>query len=559
MKNTLTLLIALLISLSSFAQIVNGFNYKAVIKDGSGNLVTGQTIDIRFTIYYTDPAQNDVYQEKHSPTTDDNGIIIVNMGEGNQLSGSFSGIDWNLGNYHLKTEIDLEQDNSYIDLGDTDFKAVPFARLAYKALGVEGLERVTDLATGWRLIGQIPSNYGPIGSNAIDMSLSFTPSNEYGATGLNSFAVGFRAKASGENAVAIGINTKAEALGSYAIGSNNIGGGTNDSWNLDETLFEIGNSINSSIPSNALTVLKNGTITAPSFDISEITDDKALVTKEFADANYNDIPFSGDYNDLNNQPIIILPTGLERITDVNPGWRLVDESDFFHGDLGFNAVDLSIVDGSIEEIGASGFKSFAAGSNTKAIGEYATAMGNSSIATGAESFAIGANTNAVGQNSAAMGKNSIATAEASTAIGKYNKTDNTGLFMVGNGTSTAAADRNNALIIYENGNSQFDGEIQHTSTGSANMIPIAYGTVESNGTIFSGTGNFTASESSGVFTIEVNGESLSASNSSCSIVPYSSTFRSSSVLHSAGKLNVYIYDISGNKAATTFQFIIYKL
>jgi hypothetical protein len=37
--------------------------------------------------------------------------------------------------------------------------------------------------------------------------------------------------------------------------------------------------------SNALTVLKNGTITAPSFDISEIIDDKALITKEYFEAN----------------------------------------------------------------------------------------------------------------------------------------------------------------------------------------------------------------------------------------------------------------------------------
>ena len=50
--------------------------------------------------------------------------------------------------------------------------------------------------------------------------------------------------------------------------------------------FVIGNGSNSSARSDALVVLKNGTITAPSFDIAEITDDKALITKEFADATY---------------------------------------------------------------------------------------------------------------------------------------------------------------------------------------------------------------------------------------------------------------------------------
>ena len=47
-------------------------------------------------------------------------------------------------------------------------------------------------------------------------------------------------------------------------------------------LSERGNGTLSST-SDALLILKNGTITAPSLDISEITNDKALITKEYLD------------------------------------------------------------------------------------------------------------------------------------------------------------------------------------------------------------------------------------------------------------------------------------
>ena len=542
MKKSITLVIALLISMAGFAQ-PESISYKAVIKDGSGNLVVSQTFDVSFTMLKNSD-NSIVYEETHTnETTDANGLMILNLGEGTS-SGSMINVDWGSDIHLLKTEIDLEQDGSFVNLGTTSFKAVPYALYAPDLSS--GLERITENGnTGWRLIGSDADNFGSIGLFALDLSIAGTDANDYGATNFYSVAMGNKTRASGEQAISIGSGTTAESLIATAMGSHNIGGGFNDTWEPTDPLFEIGNGIDSNNKSNALTVLKNGTITAPSFDLAEITADKALITKEFADANYNAIPFSGDYNDLTNQPTIILPTGLEKVTDVNSGWRLkgTSSTDFFHANIGINAVDLAITNGTITGIGAGGPESFATGLNTKAIASYATAMGN--------------NTAAIGQNSTAMGQHTITTANSSTAIGKFNVSETDGLFMIGNGTSTG--NRNNALIVRNNGDTQFDGEIQHTSTGAANMIPIAYGTVESNGNVLSGTGNFTASEDAGIITIDVTNETLSASNSSCSITPYSSTFRSSSVLHSAGNLDVYIYDITGNKNATTFQFVIYKL
>lgn len=109
------------------------------------------------------------------------------------------------------------------------------------------------------------------------------------------------------------------------------------------------------------------------------------------------------------------------------------------------------------------------------------------------------------------------------------------------------------------GDLDVDAEINRKATGNANMVPIAYGTVESNGNILTGTGNFTASVSGSVFTVCVNGETLNQNNTVCSISPFSTASRNSSIIISGGNLNVRIFNSSGSLTPTTFQFVIYKL
>ena len=92
------------------------------------------------------------------------------------------------------------------------------------------------------------------------------------ATGWGSTTLGIMSSASAYGSVSIGFSTKAESYSSIALGMNNVGGGTPDSWDPDDPLFEIGNGYGGT-PSNAVTVLKNGNvgigmIAAPSVKLS---------------------------------------------------------------------------------------------------------------------------------------------------------------------------------------------------------------------------------------------------------------------------------------------------
>jgi len=234
MKTKFTLLIALLITLIGSAQ--QGINYKALIKDASENVIANQSITISFSILQG-ITQTNVYQETHNPTTDGNGIVVANIGEGTVVSGVFDTIDWGNDDYFLNVQINIS--NGFVDMGTTQFMAVPYA---LHAQNVSGLEKIEETGTlGWRLVGSNPDYFGNIGGGAVDLSNADGSASDYGATGLFSTAMGFntrasgtysiatgeRSIASGSNATATGRFTLASGLYSTAIGNSSTASGTN--------------------------------------------------------------------------------------------------------------------------------------------------------------------------------------------------------------------------------------------------------------------------------------------------------------------------------------------
>jgi len=105
----------------------SGFNYKALLSENAEALVN-QPVVLQFTLM--DIEDTAVYVETHSTTTDENGIVNVNIGEGTVISGDFSTLDWDY-DYSLKVEIDTG--NGFQDFGTTAFKYVPYAKYAEHA------------------------------------------------------------------------------------------------------------------------------------------------------------------------------------------------------------------------------------------------------------------------------------------------------------------------------------------------------------------------------------------------------------------------------------------
>jgi len=439
MKTILKLLVALLISISSFAQ--NGINYKALIKDDSGNIVASSSVEIKFKILESDVLTN-VYEETHSPTTDNNGIIIVNIGEGTVVSGIFDNINWGNDDHFLNIKIDTG--SGFINLGTTQFSAVPYAFHAKKAANVKGLEAIDEgNGIGWRLIGR-NNNYGNIGSNAIDFSFINDPTLGLGATGSYAFSLGYNGTASGEHALAFG--NQNYSLNDYAIslGNNNVVSGLNST--------AIGG-------------------------INQVSGDYA-----FAEGLNNEA--SGDY---------AFTAGIGNVA-----------SDYSTFAQGYNTTASGYCSTAMgENTAASGDRSFAIGFGTIASHHYSSALGFSSTASGYGSAAIGFNTTAsgdygalaigfgtlaLGNSSTAMGSQTKVEAYAATAIGKFNVAggdpiywiESDPIFEIGNGT--LHTDRSNALTVLKNGNvgigTHTPQELLHISGG---RLRIGSETIEDTG------------------------------------------------------------------------------
>ena len=125
MKTKITLFLVLLICNIGVAQ--NGINYKAVIKDNLGNVVANDPVIVQFSVLQG-AALTNVYTETHNTTTDDNGIVILNIGEGTFISGNFANIDWASDDHFLNVRVDTG--SGLINMGTTQFKSVPYAMAA---------------------------------------------------------------------------------------------------------------------------------------------------------------------------------------------------------------------------------------------------------------------------------------------------------------------------------------------------------------------------------------------------------------------------------------------
>lgn len=89
-----------------------------------------------------------------------------------------------------------------------------------------GLKRITGSSgDGWRLIGVNSSNYGPIGSSAVDLSQSNGFAGLTGALSKYSLAEGYNTTTSGNSAHAEGYNTTASGYASHAEGYSTIASG----------------------------------------------------------------------------------------------------------------------------------------------------------------------------------------------------------------------------------------------------------------------------------------------------------------------------------------------
>lgn len=154
MKQVFTIITAVLLTVSVFAQSPEKISYQAVIRNSSNQLVinkqVGMKISIQKYIFGLPPTYQNVYVETQKPTTNENGLISIQIGGGTVVGGAIKNINWGDGTYYIKTETDPAGGTNYTITGQSQILSVPYALSAQK---VESIE--TDLSlTGEGTVAQ---------------------------------------------------------------------------------------------------------------------------------------------------------------------------------------------------------------------------------------------------------------------------------------------------------------------------------------------------------------------------------------------------------------------
>lgn len=143
MKSILILSVFILYGVLSWAQAPEKMTYQAVIRNASNSLVSNATIGMQVSILQSSPTGVASYIETHTATSNANGLVTIEIGNGTPVAGSFSGIDWSNGPYYIKTETDPNGGTTYSITGTSQLLSVPYALFAKQAESV-AVDQVDD-------------------------------------------------------------------------------------------------------------------------------------------------------------------------------------------------------------------------------------------------------------------------------------------------------------------------------------------------------------------------------------------------------------------------------
>lgn len=137
-KLTISIAFVLLGAISVYAQVPQGFNFQAVARDASGQLLVEQNLGVKVSILKGSETGTVAYSETHAVTTDAMGLIKIIIGEGTAEADAFNTVNWGNDNYFVKLAVDVTGGTEYEDLGVTRLLSVPYALVAENVLNSTG-------------------------------------------------------------------------------------------------------------------------------------------------------------------------------------------------------------------------------------------------------------------------------------------------------------------------------------------------------------------------------------------------------------------------------------
>ncbi|MBI5542050.1 MAG: tail fiber domain-containing protein [Bacteroidia bacterium] len=365
MKNVIVTFLVF-VSFFAWAQIPQSFQYQAVIRDVSGNVLQTQSVGLRLSIIPVSAIGVAEYVETHTLTTNTFGIVSLSVGNGTVVTGNFSTINWGASNHFIKVEADLG--SGYIDMGTTQLLSVPYAMYSQSAGNVDTLWN----KSGNNIYNANPGNVG-VGLN--------NPSGRMVVQG---------------SSTALATDPLFEVKNS-----------------LGQTVFVVyQDSVNVFVNDDVIQSNRGGFAVSGRNNAKAFTNNYLKVTPDKTRIFLNEDAASDGFavmglNALGNKDFLNVSVDTNEI--INPSQQRIlwypSKEAFLAGKV------------LVEHRDSIGINSFSSGSESKAIGDWSQALGFNCIARGNYSMAIGKNSIANASNSFAFGESAFANHFDSYALG----------------------------------------------------------------------------------------------------------------------------------------------
>ena len=150
MKKILIPFVLFFVLQQSIAQIPQAISYQTVVRSGNGSVVANTNMTVIMNIHAGSPNGQLVYGEKASVVTNQYGLFTHAIGTGSPITGIFSAIPWQDGNFWLEVITDGGGPGGMLSMGASQLLSVPFAFYAQSAGGLNGVTGITGItgATG---------------------------------------------------------------------------------------------------------------------------------------------------------------------------------------------------------------------------------------------------------------------------------------------------------------------------------------------------------------------------------------------------------------------------
>ncbi|MBQ4820605.1 tail fiber domain-containing protein [Aquimarina sp. MMG016] len=240
MKKIICFLIAVVCYGIGFSQ---NFNYQAVVRDAAGDPVVNQSVGVLVRIIEGSPSGSVVYNEVHTVTSNDQGVITFLVGGGTS-GANFQAINWSTQNQWIDVQVDITGGTTYTQIGTSKLQFVPYAMYALNsnnATNAGPFDYTNNVISNSN--GDITTDDFVFGSSQLDNNGSFnaafgnrmffdkskaafragyTSQTQWDEANVGTYSTAFGegGRASGTNSFAVGRNANATGNESFAFGTN---------------------------------------------------------------------------------------------------------------------------------------------------------------------------------------------------------------------------------------------------------------------------------------------------------------------------------------------------